>query len=102
MPLTVCPDCSNAVSPRAEACPRCGAPIANRTVHTPVHVQEKTAKQFKAQMALGGVAMAVGAVFFFVAMSNASPGATFASLIFSVAGLVIYVSARIRAWWHHG
>ena len=88
MALVQCPDCGNDVSDKAPACPACGHPMAAATV-------ELTGKEYKAMMLLGGVAIPIGLVSVYL-------GAPQFGTVTVILGLIVYFSARIGQWWHHG
>lgn len=87
--LISCNDCWTEVSDRAPACPRCGAPVAATTT-------EATGKPYKAAQAIGGASILCGMAIF-IAASSPVVGCSVSAL-----GCVVYLSARIAAWWAHG
>jgi hypothetical protein len=102
MALIACPECAQQVSSLAAACPKCAAPIAQRdsarAVGQPVTTTEATSKQIKLHQAAGALLSIVGVV---VAIADGpdNPGH---GIGVAVVGLVWFVGARIRGWWHHG
>lgn len=100
MPLTTCPDCESEVSTKASACPNCGRPVREeRGSEDAPEVIEETGKRFKRNQVLGAGGVLLGGV---VALAGAGEawaailGATVAGV-----GVVVYLAARVGAWWHH-
>ena len=60
---------------------------------------EKTGKPFKAAMLLGGFIAAVGTVV--LVASETIDGKASGGLIV-LAGLLVFIAARVLAWWYHG
>lgn len=92
MALINCPDCGHKVSDSATACPSCARPMTE-------HVQtiERTGKSYKA-------AELIGVLLFFGGFAgllgpHATVGLAWLGLI---TGLLLYVGARIGAWWANG
>jgi len=104
MALTTCPDCGKQVSTAAQSCPNCGRPITAdrevRAIGVPTTTTQATSKRLKAQQLIAGLLFAVGVVLTFVA-SSADANPTFWALL-ALIGLVWYITARFRTWWHHG
>lgn len=106
MALINCPDCGTSVSDRAAACVKCGAPIAAQAnpaaadFGSPrVQTIEQTGKGYKAQQALGVVATMTGIVMM-VAGETGSSANVFGAIVAGI-GLIVYLSARLGAWWNH-
>ncbi len=119
MPLVQCRDCGAEVSPRAEACPRCGGPmVSGGRSPREIIITEQTAKQWKALQLVGVLMFAAGIV---VGVGTLAMGASQAKnpdlpeilrhcplFLFVVAGillglgLVIALVGGIAAWWYHG
>lgn len=96
--LMACPGCGQKVSVQAAACPHCGQPIAQRD-GARVTTQQ-TAKGWKAGQLTGAGLMLAGVVG--CAAMMAEPGAGLWGTPVFLLGLVVYLAARIGAWWHHG
>lgn len=112
MALISCPECGTQVSALAAACPKCAAPIAESSAAKvsgkPVVTTELTAKKFKRQALIALALIVVGVVMGLNGSSSVdSGGAGFSTIaaigwLMVLAGLVIWLVARIRSWWHHG
>lgn len=96
MALQACPDCGHQVSNKAQSCVKCGHPLAAQTI-------EATGKKWKLMQVVGALLIAVG----FTALCasagttpNTGEGAVGTTLVL-LAGLVLVVSGRFGAWWHH-
>lgn len=106
MALIPCPECKTEVSDKAGACPRCGNPmnpraqgIAVETKGRQVVTTQQTAKPYKLAQAVGVVLAIAGAASCTV---GGDPKIGLASGFVSVLGFVIFITARIGAWWRHG
>lgn len=97
MSLVACSECAKQISDKAAACPHCGAPIA-RPLEQTVTTQA-TSKRFKVQELAAIVTFIVGALVAIVAETN---GPRLFGAILMAGSLVLYISARIGAWWHSG
>lgn len=86
--LTSCNDCWAEVSDRAPSCPRCGAPVAATTI-------EATGKPYKAAQAIGVTSVMCGMAI--IVASSPVIGCSVSAL-----GCVVYLFARIAAWWSNG
>jgi len=93
MPLIKCPECHAEISSLAPNCPKCGAPVSAR----PVITTQQTTRKFKGHMLIGVMLCCLG-VILIVAPAEYSPGG---ALLFLV-GLIWFLVARARAWWHNG
>jgi hypothetical protein len=116
--LYQCPDCEAMVSVRAESCPKCGCPFDTRETRRREHYQprvqmiEKTGKRWKAAMLIGALLTIVGCsgiLLAFSAVDHNLPNASSETgkrvalwLLLAVPGFIIYVIARVGAWWNHG
>lgn len=96
MATTTCDDCGNQVSTAAIACPKCGAPRQSRAAAPGVVTTQQTGKQFKIAQLAGGLMVAAGVV---ACSATQSP---VAGAWLSVLGAVVYLGARLGAWWSHG
>ncbi len=90
MPLKTCPECNSTISDLAKVCPSCGKPLmpATQTI-------EKTAKKWKAVQLIGIVGMLAGIGGCLA--KEPDKGVPIFTLC-----LVVYLTGRICAWWHHG
>ncbi|MFT5234775.1 MAG: putative membrane protein YvbJ [Shewanella sp.] len=105
MALIKCSECNDEVSDKAEACPKCGAPIAGAretvAAGTQVKTVQETSKKFKLQTLLSVLLLIIG-FFLAISLSNgpqSEPSAIPGLLIFI--GLIWYIVNRFRIWWHH-
>lgn len=93
MNLIPCPDCGRQLSPRAVACPQCGAPVAATVI-------EATGKKWKRAQLLGALVMVLGMC---VAIIDPMDKVKLdAGIQIAVIGLVALLAARTGAWWNHG
>jgi ribosomal protein L37E len=99
MSLIDCPECGKRVSSQAAACPACGCPL---TPDGRVRTIEKTAKKYKAATALGAVLIILGLVISFATCERIgqTSGSWFGPIT-AFAGMLIYIVARVKTWWHH-
>lgn len=102
MALIPCPACEKQISDMAPACPGCGHPAApthpSEAAPRPgpaVQTVEQTSKQYK-MWQLVGVGMMLGSA---VACSQ---GSADGSALLLLLGLIVYVAARMGAWWNNG
>ena len=99
MSLIDCPECGKKVSDKAGACPDCGCPLAHNN-----HIQtiEQTSKKYKGATAVGVVMILLGLVISFATCSQSTNSDTpIYGAWLAILGLIIYVVARIKIWWHH-
>jgi 4-hydroxy-3-methylbut-2-en-1-yl diphosphate synthase IspG/GcpE len=89
MSLTACPDCGASVSNRSPSCVRCGRPMAAQTI-------EATAKVWKGLQLASGLLLVIS----FVGCLVTGPGLLTESTF--VLGFIVFVGARISAWWENG
>lgn len=97
--LISCPGCGQKVSSQAAACPSCGQPIAVRD-GARVTTQQ-TGKGWKAAQLVGAVMMLAGVVSCLGVRDEAATGMIWGTPLFLV-GALVWIAARIGAWWHHG
>lgn len=96
MALISCKECNTDISDKAATCPKCGAPVKMPGLKSgPVVTTEQTGKKYKA-LQLAGAIMILAGVVSCTALDPRSAG----WLI--IAGLLLYIGARIGAWWNHG
>ena len=104
MALIKCSECGREVSDKASACLGCGAPITAAGAGTPIQTIQKTSKRLKAQSLMAGVLVAFSGIVVILssfAVSEAhSPMPTFPIILF-MAGVIWYVTVKVRTWWHH-
>lgn len=102
MSLINCPECRTEVSSIAEACPKCGAPIAraleSQIAGAPLTTVQETSKKFKLQIVLASILFWVGLFFGFKLKGE---GGVASFVIISLIGAIWYVVTKIRVWWHH-
>jgi hypothetical protein len=91
--VKACPDCGKEVSRRASACIHCGAPLAAEGA---VSTVQQTGKKWKAMQLAGAALMIFGVV------SCSAQGDAQTSALALMIGFVVFVGARIGAWWNHG
>jgi uncharacterized membrane protein YvbJ len=98
MALITCAECGTQVSSKAAACPKCGAPVFERSARGSVTIQ-RTGKSIKGQMLFFKLALTAGIIWFFIAKSQeASIVWPVLLVFFSV--FMLYIT-RFRRWWHH-
>jgi len=95
MALTTCPDCGREVSTNATACPGCGYPVQAQTI-------EATGKKWKGLQALGAVLWILSIGPCVVGADSGSDDTVMLGVIMGTIGFLVFVSARIGAWWGHG
>ncbi|MCP4748774.1 MAG: zinc-ribbon domain-containing protein [Desulfobacteraceae bacterium] len=108
MALIKCNECNNEVSDKANACPKCGAPIAaareTKAAGTQIKTIQETSKKFKLQTLISVSLIIVGMVWFIAVLSEqqSEPSATSAIPSFLIViGFGWYIVNRFRIWWHH-
>lgn len=98
MALIKCQDCGGDVSTRATSCPHCGAPIHAETAHpaprNPTTI-ERTGKPYKLATLIA-VLLIVASIFALIGGADGS-----AAVMFCI-GALLFVFARIGAWWANG
>jgi hypothetical protein len=108
MALIQCPECAKSVSTSATACPNCGAPIAvaneAKAAGAVLVTTQATSKKFKAQQLLSALMIIVGFVWLMTLGSQTSPSGAqgVIPVLLLLSGLIWFLVARVRAWWHHG
>lgn len=105
MALIECQDCGAQVSDRAQACPKCGGPMAAPRATAPiqlaqessrkVYTTEQTGKPYKSAQLIGGAMLIFGLI---AGLAGAAMGGGAIGFI----GLVVYLGARVGGWWDHG
>jgi hypothetical protein len=97
MALISCPACDKQISQMASACPSCGHPAASaHPVERPaVQTVEQTSKGYKAGQLIGVLMLCASPI-------ACSAGEHHASAWLMILGFVIYICARIGAWWNNG
>lgn len=98
MALITCHECNAQVSSEAAACPKCGAPIKSDAANVAagrVVTTQQTSKVFKVGQLLAALLMVIGVV-------SCSQGERVASASWWIAGVVLWVAARLGAWWRNG
>jgi hypothetical protein len=99
MALIDCEECGVQVSDKAPACIKCGAPLnSTLTALGPaagIVTTQQTGKRYKGAQLIGAVMMCAGVI----SCSAHEPGVA-AGL--TLVGLVVFLGARMGAWWNHG
>lgn len=96
MPLMTCRDCGTDVSTRADACPRCGAPMRDVSVALGGHVVvEQTGRRWKAMKIKGAFCLFVGLL---LCVTPLLP----VGAILSLVGCGLLLWSRFGAWWYNG
>jgi hypothetical protein len=100
-----CSECSAQISNKAKVCIKCGAPVAlpldvNGSEATPTRVVtvEQTGKKYKAMVLVGGAMILAGGVSCSLQQGEIT-GALAGGLF--LLGIIIFVGARMGAWWDH-
>lgn len=103
--LTHCPACSHQVSPKASACPGCGHPIAAEAPEagqTAVTTVQATSKHWKGLQMLGVTLVIIGLMGSCSTLTGNDPDKSQIAPFIFLAGLALYLYAKVNAWWHHG
>ena len=102
MSLVTCGECGKQVSSLAQACPGCGAPIvgaaAAKAVGQAAVTTELTSKALKKQVLVAWLLVIFG---LFMAFGE-QPGMKAVGFAMVIFGAIVGITARARAWWHHG
>jgi len=110
MGLISCPDCKKKISTKADACPRCGSPIATNQLseeQAPINrtTVQLTSKNLKMQIIISSVlfwgGLIVGYNMVKVNAGGGNPETISYSAFSVVIGFVWYIITKIRVWWHH-
>ena len=91
MALITCPDCAQQVSDQAPSCPHCGRPSVATTV-------EATDKRWKSLQFVAVLAMIVGLLSAWISAGGAM---VWAGAAVGLAGIGLWIYARLGVWWHH-
>lgn len=102
MSLIACPECHQQISDQAAACPHCGRPLPAAAVGIAtkgrqVVTTQATAKIWKFAQIVGAILATLGAV-----SCSTQPDVGYIGGLISLLGFIIFISARIGAWWRHG
>ena len=95
-----CPFCAEEVKAAAIKCKHCGEMLnqdvspAEKEKPENATTVEQTSKEIKWQQVIGTLVIFVGICVIFIDINWA--------IFVIIVGLVIYLTARIRGWWHHG
>lgn len=104
MAITQCAECGGKASSRADACPHCGAPVRGAVeasnAGANLTTTQSTSKRIKLLGLTGVVLTGVGFGLGY-ASSTVEPGSGGGWLLLGIFGLVLYLYARIKRWWHH-
>lgn len=111
MALIKCPECGNQVSNTANACPKCGAPIAGasdvKATGDQLKTVQLTSKKLKKDLLINGLAFWIGVIWLVVAAVSKSQGHEVPTWSFVISGTLTLLGAtfslvtRFRIWWHH-
>jgi len=108
MALINCPDCKSQVSTSATSCPQCGAPIAeakqSKAAGSPLTTTQETSKKLKLHTLISALLIIFGFVAIFAMASPNDAGKVEPSAfppIMIMVGVVWYIVAKFRIWWHH-
>ncbi len=106
MGLTTCPDCKNEVSTKADACPKCGSPIATNQSseeQSPINraTVQLTSKNLKMQILISSVLFWGGLIVGFNSAGGDNPEIMSYSSSSIIIGFVWYIITKIRVWWNH-
>jgi len=105
MALINCGECNHEVSDKAEACPKCGAPIATARETSAAGAQirtvQETSKKFKLQTLISVSLIIIGVVWLISVSNNPQSEPSAMPGLFIFIGLVWYIINRFRIWWHH-
>lgn len=108
MALIQCSDCGNKVSTAAVSCPKCGAPVSGAdeaiAAGAPLTTTQFTSKKIKTHQLVAVLLIIIGGIWLAVAAGQdaRSEGAGAMPMLVIFIGMVWYLVARIRTWWHHG
>ena len=97
MALINCSECNHEVSDKAEACPKCGAPIAGGIQ---IKTIQETSKKFKLQT-LKSVSLIIIGIFWLMVVANKSPSNFIIPVLLIFIGVTWYMVNLFRIWWHH-
>lgn len=98
MALINCSECGAQVSDKAAACPQCGAPPAAAAKigsEGGVVTTQQTGKGWK-------IAQAIAACLMIAGVTSCSLQNYPASAMLWMLGVMLWLGARIGAWWKHG
>jgi len=96
MALIACTECNSQISDKAAACPKCGAPTSSKKG---VVTTQQTSKVFKIFQIVGVLMVIAGVVNCSGTPTGGDPFGTVGLLLL---GLVVFIGARIGAWWRNG
>jgi len=104
MALISCKECGHKVSDLASACPECGAPVATKSIQTPIQTIQKTSKSLKLQRLYANIFFIVGLIMLifnltYAGQVNKNPSSFI--IVFFLVSLVWLIAVRMRVWWHH-
>lgn len=105
MALISCSECNQEVSDKAEACPKCGAPIASAretiAAGTQINTIQETSKKFKLQTLISVSLIIIGFIWLILVSNNPQSEPSSAPGLLIFIGFVWYIINRFRIWWHH-
>jgi hypothetical protein len=99
--LIACEECRREISDRAAACPHCGNPMTRKAIaidEKSVVTTQSTGKGPKAVQIVAALIMSAS-----VAMCINDKGTpSFEGMALFMIGMLVWLTARINAWWKHG
>jgi hypothetical protein len=105
MSIIQCAECNGKVSNKATACPHCGAPIHGaveaRNAGAALTTTQNTSKRIKLISLTGAVLTGVGIGMGYASMTANPEDGGGGWFVLGILGLLIYIYARIKRWWHH-
>ena len=108
MALISCSECGHQVSSAAPTCPSCGAPVAgaseSRAAGASLSTVQETSKKLKVHILISSIIFWVSLIWVGVSVNAAkeNPEAPIGiAMLFLTVGIIWYVVAKLRIWWHH-
>lgn len=111
MALIKCPECSKEISSSAQSCPTCGYPVhatgspsaakGATDYNPPVTTIEQTSKKWKAVQLAGAIMMIIGIVSCLSVAATGDVDNPPVIIHLGSIGLLVYITGRVGAWWHH-
>lgn len=105
MPLITCPDCRRPISDAAPVCPGCGRPTSTGPASARrVQTIEATGKIWKLLQLIGGGGLCWVVASAIMEYNNRLPatGEKIGGLVLGgLASFMLYLTARMGAWWFH-
>jgi hypothetical protein len=99
----VCPYCGEPILVTARKCKHCGEILdPDLKTHRQVQTIEATSKPWKLAQLIGALLMTLGIFLLCAGMGGSGAGMGVAGAFVALPGLIIYLVARVGAWWYHG